>query len=74
MISNQDIIFASGDGLKPRMNAEIVLDWPCLGDSQIRLQLMLGVTITGIQDRVAEARIITYSFRTHEPEEAGAES
>ena len=64
MISNQDIIFASGDGLAPGMNAEIVLDWPRLRDDWIHLELVLRVTITSNQDNVAEARILAYDFRT----------
>ena len=43
-MSSQDIIFASGDGLKPGMDAEIVLAWPRLLDYGIRLQLVLQVT------------------------------
>jgi hypothetical protein len=74
MISNQEIIFAPADALTPSMNAVIVLDWPCLRDSQVRLQLMLGVTITGIHDGVAEARIVTYAFRADDAEELGRES
>jgi hypothetical protein len=31
-ISNQDIVFATADKLKPSMNVEIVLDWPCIRD------------------------------------------
>lgn len=64
MISHRDIIFASGDGLAPGMNAEIVLDWPGLRDDWIHLELVLRVTITSNQDNVAEARILAYDFRT----------
>ena len=46
MISSQDVIFASGDGLRPGVDAEIVVDWPRLLD-RIRLQLVLRVTIIG---------------------------
>ena len=64
MISSRDIIFASGDGLEPGMNAEIVVAWPRLLDERIRLQLVLQVTITDSQDNVTEARIRAYDFRT----------
>ena len=73
-MSNRDIVFAMGEGLKPRMNAEIVLDWPRLRDGWIQLQLALGVRITGNQDGVVEAQIVTYAFRTREPTEAGRKS
>ena len=73
-ISNQDIVFAPGDKLKPRMNVEIVLDWPCLRDLRIPLQLVLGVTIVGIEDSVVEARIVKYAFRTAERVEPVPES
>ena len=69
MISSQDIIFASGDGLRPGVDAEIVVDWPRLLD-RIRLQLVLRVTIIGSQDNVTEARILGYDFRTAGPREA----
>ena len=64
MISSQDIIFASGDGLRPGVDAEIVVAWPRLLDERIRLQLVLQVTITDSQDNVTEARIRAYDFRT----------
>jgi hypothetical protein len=64
MMSSKDIIFASGDGLKPGMKTEIVVAWPCLLDGHIRLQLMLEATITSSQDGVAKARILAYDFRT----------
>jgi hypothetical protein len=70
MISSRDIVFAPGDGLEPGMTAEIVVDWPLLLDDRIRLQLVLQVTIIGTQDGVAEARILTYDFRTRAPVEA----
>jgi hypothetical protein len=75
MISNKEIIFAAGEGLKPGMKAEIVVAWPCLLDDRIRLQLILQVTVTGSQDSVTEARIRAHDFRTRRPEEAeqGAE-
>jgi len=73
-MSSKDIIFASGDGLKPGMNAEIVLDWPFLRDTWIQLQLALGVRIAGNQDGVVEAQIVTYAFRTREPTEVGRQS
>jgi hypothetical protein len=66
MISNRDIIFAAGDGLKPGMKAEIVVAWPHPLDHRVRLQLVLQVTITGSQDNVTEARIRAYDFRTRE--------
>jgi hypothetical protein len=64
MMSRRDIRFAAGDGLKPGMDAEIVVAWPRLLDDRIRLQLVLQVTITGSQDNVTEARIRAYDFRT----------
>ena len=70
MISNKEIIFAAGDGLKPGMKAEIVVAWPCLLDDRIRLQLVLQVTITGSHDVVAEGRISTHNFRTRRAAEA----
>ena len=65
-MSSQDLIFAPGEGLKRRMNAEIVLDWPRLRDDWIHLELVLKVTITSKQDGVVEARIVTYVFRTRQ--------
>jgi hypothetical protein len=65
-ISNQDIVFAPDDKLQPSMNVEIVLDWPCLRDPMIPLQLVLGVTIASTEESVVEARIVTYAFRTAE--------
>jgi hypothetical protein len=51
------------------MKAEIVLSWPpCLDDHH--LQLVLQVFIIGSQDGVAEARIMTYDFRTVGPAQA----
>ena len=70
MMSRRDIRFAAGDGLKPGMDAEIVVAWPRLLDDRIRLQLVLQVTITGSQDNVTEARIRAYDFRTAGPREA----
>ena len=64
MISSKDIIFGWGEGLQPGMTAEIVVAWPHLVDGRIRLQLVLDVIITGSQDGVTEARILTYDFRT----------
>ena len=64
MISSKEIIFASGDGLRPGVDAEIVVAWPRLLDDRIHLQLVLQVTITGSQDSVAQGRILTYDFRT----------
>jgi hypothetical protein len=68
-ISNQDIAFAPDDKLQPSMNVEIVLDWPCLRDPRIPLQLVLGVTIASTEESVVEARIVTYAFRTAEREQ-----
>ena len=70
MMSSKEIIFAPGDGLLPGMNAEIVVAWPGLLDGRVRLQLVLQVTITGSQDGAAEARILTYDFRTRRPADA----
>lgn len=70
MISSQDIIFASGDRLKPGVDVEIVVAWPRLLDDRIRLQLVLQVTITGSQDNLTEARIRAYDFRTAGKREA----
>ena len=64
MMSNEDIIFTSDDGLEPGMSAEVALDWPRLLGGSTRLQLVLQVTITSSQDGVAEARIWTHDFRT----------
>jgi hypothetical protein len=64
MMSSKDIIFAPGAGLEPGMNAEIVLDWPCLRDDWIHLELVLKVSITSNQDGVIEARIVVFAFRT----------
>jgi hypothetical protein len=64
MISSREIIFAAGDGLKPGMNAEIVVDWPCLLEDRIRLQLVLKATITDNREGVAHARFALYDFRT----------
>ena len=68
MMSSQDIVFVPSDGLKPGMNAEIVVDWPPLLDGR-HLQLVLQVTITGSQNGEAEGRIRTYDFRTRGPAE-----
>ena len=73
-ISNQDIVFATADKLKPSMNVEIVLDWPCLRDPRLPLQLVLGVTIASTEESVVEARIVTYAFRTAETAEPVPES
>jgi hypothetical protein len=70
MMSSKDIVFASGDGLKPGMKAEIIIDWPRFLEGRIQLQLVLQVTISGSQDSVAEARIRAYDFRTRRPGEA----
>ena len=64
MMSSQEIIFAPGDGLEPGMEAQVALVWPFLLDDRIRLQLVLQVTITRIQEGVAEALIVAYDFRT----------
>jgi hypothetical protein len=69
MMSSEDIIFATGDGLQPGMEAEIAVAWPRLLDGRIRLQLVLEATITGSQDGVVEARILAYDFRTCRPTE-----
>ena len=71
MMSSQAIIFASGDGLKRGMNAEIVVVWPFLLDGHIRLQLVLETTITSSQDGVAQARILAHHFRTRRPAKGG---
>jgi hypothetical protein len=68
-IGNQDIVFAPGDELKPSMNVEIVLDWPCIRDPRSPLQLVLGVTIASTEESVVETRIVTYAFRTAETAE-----
>jgi hypothetical protein len=70
MISNQDIVFAPDNGLKPGMGVEIALAWPFRLDNRIQLQLVLQVAITGSGDGVAEARILAYDFRTAGPAEA----
>ena len=70
MISSKDIIFGPGDGLEPGMKAEIAVAWPFLLDGHIRLQLILETTIIRSQAGVAEARILSYHFRTRKPAEA----
>jgi len=74
MISSKEIIFASGDGLRPGVDAEIVVAWPRLLDDRIPLQLVLQVTITGSQDGVTEARILAYDFRTRRVGGSGADN
>jgi hypothetical protein len=64
MMSSKEIIFGGGNGLKRGMKAEIAVAWPRLLDGRIHLQLVLQVAIIGSQDGVAEARILTYDFRT----------
>jgi hypothetical protein len=64
MMSSQDLVFGPGHGLKPGMNAEIVVAWPPRQDDRILLELVLKVSITDSQDGVAEARILAYDFRT----------
>ena len=73
-ISSNEIIFASGDGLRPGVDAEIVVAWPRLLDDRIPLQLVLQVTITGSQDGVTEARILAYDFRTRRVGGSGADN
>jgi hypothetical protein len=68
MMSSKDIIFATGDGLKPGMKAEIAVAWPFLPDGHTLLQLVLEATITASQDGVAEARILRYHFRARRTE------
>ena len=70
MMNSKDIVFAPGDGLKRGMNAEIAVDWPCLLDGRVHLQLVLQATITRSRDSVAEARIQAYNFRTRRPTNA----
>ena len=67
-MSSKDII--PGDGLKPGMNAEIPVEWPCLLEGRVHLQLVLQATITHSRDSVAEARIQAYNFRTRRPTNA----
>jgi len=69
MMSSQDIVFVPSDGLKPGMNAEIMVDWPPLLDEGTRLQLVLQVAITGSHGGVTEAHILAYEFRTRGPAE-----
>jgi hypothetical protein len=40
MMSSRDVVFAPGEGLKPGMKAEIVVDWPHFLDGRIHLQLV----------------------------------
>jgi hypothetical protein len=63
MMSSKDIVFAPADGLEPGMMGEIVLGWPPRLDDDY-MQLVLQVTITGTQDSEAEARIVSYQFRS----------
>ena len=69
MMSSQEIIFTSDDGLEPGMTAEVALAWPFLLDDRIRLQLVLQMMINASRDDVAEARILAYDFRTAGPAE-----
>jgi len=64
MMSSQDLVFGPGHLLERGMNAEIVVAWPPRVDDRILLELVLKVSITDSQDGVAEARILTYDFRT----------
>src|SRR5215471_16481920 len=70
MISNKEISFTVGDGLKPGMKAEIAIAWLWLLDNRIRLQLVLQLTITGSQDNVTEGRIRSHNFRIRRLEES----
>jgi len=70
VISSKDIVFGPSHGLRPGMKAEIVVAWPRLLDDQIRLQLVLQVTITGSQNGEAKGRIRAYDFRTRRAAEA----
>jgi hypothetical protein len=67
MMSSKGIIFATGEGLIPGMNAQIAIAWPYLLDGHIRLQLMLEAIITASEDGLAAARILAYHFRTRRP-------
>ena len=69
-MSSKEIVFEPSAGLEPGMEAEIAIAWPFLLDGHIRLQLMLEATITSSQGGAAEARILSYSFRTRRPAEA----
>jgi hypothetical protein len=69
MISSKDIVFGPATGLERGMKAEIAIAWPFLLDGHIRLQLVLEATITGSEDGAAEARILSYHFRTRRPTE-----
>ena len=70
IISSKDIIFGPSDGLERGMKAEIAIAWPFLLDGHIRLQLVLETVITGSEGGAAEARILSYHFRTRRPAEA----
>jgi hypothetical protein len=70
IISSKDIIFGPADGLEPGMKAEIAIAWPFLLDGHIRLQLVLETAITGSERGAAEARILSYHFRTRRAAEA----
>jgi len=69
MISSKEIIFEPADGLEPGMKAEIAIAWPFLLDGHIRLQLVLETAITGREAGAAQARILSYHFRTRRPTE-----
>jgi len=70
IISSKDIIFGPSDGLERGMKAEIAIAWPFLLDGHIRLQLVLETVITGSEGGAAEARILSYHFRTRRAAEA----
>ena len=70
MMSSKEIVFEPGDALEPGAKAEIAIAWPFLLDGHIRLQLVLETTITSSGNGVAEARILSYHFRTRRPAEA----
>jgi hypothetical protein len=70
MISSKDIVFEPGDGLEPGAKAEIAIAWPFLLDGHIRLHLMLETAIASSEGGVAQARILSYHFRTRRPAEA----
>ena len=70
MMSSKDIVFEPADGLEPGAKAEIAIAWPFLLDGRIRLQLVLETTITRSEGGIAQARILSYHFRTRRQAEA----
>jgi hypothetical protein len=63
-IGSREIAFMAGEGMEEQMKAKITVAWPFLLDNQVRLQLAVEAVVTRIEEGVAEARILSYDFRT----------